>query len=202
MHFQATCIDGSSVMSHLCTVKSLKAQADTGRVPCVHAGGKRCVMLSSTPACMAGRVLCLNRLFTLLACTCAQIRVNQEERQLIISGERRRPNLAGASSGKNADAGASEQERSSTQRRKSERRFGKFERKLGKLPEDADLDAVTARYRTQASHAEHSADFPAAHIRGCFPPAYGVLAPGHADELLHDLQARSKSTESFRVLHA
>ena len=59
---------------------------------------------------------------------CAQIRVNQEERQLTISGERRRSEAA---DGKN--------------RRRSERRFGKFERKF-KLPKDADLDAVTARY--------------------------------------------------------
>ncbi|KAK9908044.1 hypothetical protein WJX75_002029 [Coccomyxa subellipsoidea] len=56
-----------------------------------------------------------------------KIRVNQEERQLTISGERRRSEAA---DGKN--------------RRRSERRFGKFERKF-KLPKDADLDAVTAR---------------------------------------------------------
>ena len=72
--------------------------------------------------------------------------MNQEERQLIISGERRRPTLAGASPGSPDNASTSEERPSGgMHRRKSERRFGKFERKLGKLPEDADLDAVTAR---------------------------------------------------------
>ncbi|EIE21305.1 HSP20-like chaperone [Coccomyxa subellipsoidea C-169] len=58
-----------------------------------------------------------------------KIRVNQEERQLTISGERRRAEAA--------DGAAKP-------RRRSERRFGKFERKF-KLPKDADVEAVTAR---------------------------------------------------------
>lgn len=72
---------------------------------------------------------------------CAQIRVNQEERQLTISGERRR---AEAADGKN--------------RRRSERRFGKFERKF-KLPKDADLDAVTARYALLLMSSWHPSPF-------------------------------------------
>ena len=66
-----------------------------------------------------------------------QIQVNQEERQLTLSGERRKP--------KASIEDGSEDSRSN--RRRSERRFGKFERKF-KLPEDADLDAVTARLVT------------------------------------------------------
>lgn len=63
-----------------------------------------------------------------------QIQVNQEQCQLTLSGERRR------SKGATSD----NDESSKQQRRRSERRFGKFERKF-KLPEDADLDAVSAR---------------------------------------------------------
>lgn len=55
--------------------------------------------------------------------------MNQEERQLTISGERRR---------------AEAPEGSTKSRRRSERRFGKFERKF-KLPKDADLEAISAR---------------------------------------------------------
>jgi hypothetical protein len=69
-----------------------------------------------------------------------QIRVNQEDRQLIISGERRRP-APKAGNGETADSSAKE----GSMRRRSERRFGKFERKFGKLPDDADLDAVSAK---------------------------------------------------------
>ena len=69
-----------------------------------------------------------------------QIRVNQEDRQLIISGERKRP-APKAGNGDASDSAAKE----GTTRRRSERRFGKFERKFGKLPDDADLDAVSAR---------------------------------------------------------
>lgn len=67
-----------------------------------------------------------------------QIRVNQDDRQLTVSGERRRPGSAEAT----ADAAST----SSSDKRRSrrERRFGKFERKFN-LPEDADLDAVSAR---------------------------------------------------------
>ncbi len=64
-----------------------------------------------------------------------QIQVNQEERQLTLSGERRR---AKASAEKDSE------DASTQNRRRSERRFGKFERKF-KLPEDADTDAVSAR---------------------------------------------------------
>lgn len=63
-----------------------------------------------------------------------QIQVNQEERQLTLSGERRRAKAS-------AEDGS---EDSKQNRRRSERRFGKFERKF-KLAEDADTDAVTAR---------------------------------------------------------
>ena len=63
-----------------------------------------------------------------------QIQVNNEERQLTLSGERRRRKAA-----------SDETEDTAMQnRRRSERRFGKFERKF-KLPEDADLEAVSAR---------------------------------------------------------
>ncbi|BDA44534.1 probable 17.9 kDa class II heat shock protein at C-terminar half [Coccomyxa sp. Obi] len=58
-----------------------------------------------------------------------KIRVNQEERQLTISGERRRTEAP---------------EGTTKSRRRSERRFGKFERKF-KLPKDADLEAISAR---------------------------------------------------------
>jgi hypothetical protein len=68
-----------------------------------------------------------------------QIQVNQEERQLTLSGERRRANGAG-----NATEEEGSKSTSASSRRRSERRFGKFERKF-KLPEDADLDAVSAR---------------------------------------------------------
>ena len=63
-----------------------------------------------------------------------QIQVNQEERQLTLSGERRRPKASTEEGSEDAPSN----------KRRSERRFGKFERKF-KLPEDADLDAVTAR---------------------------------------------------------
>ncbi len=66
-----------------------------------------------------------------------QIRINQEERQLTVSGERRKQSAAAAED----DASASSAE---TRRTRRERRFGKFERKF-KLPDDADLDAVSAR---------------------------------------------------------
>ena len=63
-----------------------------------------------------------------------QIQVNNEERQLTLSGERRRRKAA-----------MDETEDAAKQnRRRSERRFGKFERRF-KLPEDADLEAVSAR---------------------------------------------------------
>ena len=68
-----------------------------------------------------------------------QIQVNQEERQLTLSGERRRANSAG-----NAIKEEGSKSTNASSRRRSERRFGKFERKF-KLPEDADLDAVSAR---------------------------------------------------------
>ena len=68
-----------------------------------------------------------------------QIQVNQEDRQLTLSGERRR--APGAS---NAAEEEGSKSTSASSRRRSERRFGKFERKF-KLPEDADLDAVSAR---------------------------------------------------------
>lgn len=64
-----------------------------------------------------------------------QIQVNQEERQLTLSGERRRAK---------ASAEEGNEDSSKQNPRRSERRFGKFERKF-KLPEDADTDAVTAR---------------------------------------------------------
>jgi len=64
-----------------------------------------------------------------------QIQVNQEERRLTLSGERRRNKSASSEEG---------DETSKHTRRRSERRFGKFERKF-KLSEDADLDAVSAR---------------------------------------------------------
>jgi len=64
-----------------------------------------------------------------------QIQVNQEERQLTLSGERRRSKPASSEEGS---------ETSQLNRQRSERRFGKFERKF-RLPEDADLDAVSAR---------------------------------------------------------
>ncbi len=64
-----------------------------------------------------------------------QIQVNQEERRLTLSGERRRNKTASSEEGS---------ETSKQSRRRSERRFGKFERKF-KLSEDADLDAVSAR---------------------------------------------------------
>lgn len=68
-----------------------------------------------------------------------KIQVNQEDRQLTLSGERRRVNGAG-----NAAEEEGGKSTSASSRRRSERRFGKFERKF-KLPEDADLDAVSAR---------------------------------------------------------
>ncbi|CAL5228083.1 g11151 [Coccomyxa viridis] len=64
-----------------------------------------------------------------------KIQVNQEERQLTLSGERRRAK---------ASAEEGNEDSSKQNPRRSERRFGKFERKF-KLPEDADTDAVTAR---------------------------------------------------------
>ena len=71
-----------------------------------------------------------------------QIRVNQEDRQLSISGERRRP----APKADSAEGNAPLSEPVS-RRRRTERRFGRFERKFGKaqLPDDADLDAVSAK---------------------------------------------------------
>ena len=63
-----------------------------------------------------------------------QIQVNNEERQLTLSGERRRRKAASDES----------EDTSKQNRRRSERRFGKFERKF-KLSEDADLEAVSAR---------------------------------------------------------
>ena len=73
----------------------------------------------------------------------AQIRVNQEDRQLTISGERRRP---AAKNGDTAAEGAASSEPVG-RRRRTERRFGRFERKFGKaqMPDDADLDAVSAK---------------------------------------------------------
>ena len=68
-----------------------------------------------------------------------QIRVNQQERQLTIAGERQRKpaNGEGAQSDEDAEAAAARQQR-------RERRFGKFKRTL-RLPEAADADAVSAR---------------------------------------------------------
>ena len=67
-----------------------------------------------------------------------QIRVNQQERQLTIAGERRRKpaNGEGAQSDEDTEAAVRQQRR--------ERRFGKFKRTL-RLPETADSDAVSAR---------------------------------------------------------
>lgn len=58
-----------------------------------------------------------------------KVQANKEERQLIISGHRIAP-----------EAG------DETRRRRSERRFGKFRRNFT-LPEDADLNAVSARFK-------------------------------------------------------
>ena len=75
-----------------------------------------------------------------------QIRVNQEDRQLTISGERRRP-AAAKSSDPAAEGSATSSSEPVGRRRRTERRFGRFERKFGKaqLPDDADLDAVSAK---------------------------------------------------------
>lgn len=68
----------------------------------------------------------------------AQIRVNQQDRQLTISGERRRKAAGNGNAERDEDA-------EPTSRQKTrESRFGKFKRQF-KLPEDADLDAVSAR---------------------------------------------------------
>ncbi|KAK9834852.1 hypothetical protein WJX81_003824 [Elliptochloris bilobata] len=68
-----------------------------------------------------------------------KIRVNQQDRQLTISGERRRKPANG-----NADAERDEDAEPAARQQRSERRFGKFRRQL-KLPETADPDAVSAR---------------------------------------------------------
>ena len=68
----------------------------------------------------------------------AQIRVNQEDRQLTISGERRRKAAANGNAERDEDAEPASRQRT------WERRFGKFKRAF-KLPETADLDAVSAR---------------------------------------------------------
>lgn len=68
-----------------------------------------------------------------------QIRVNQQDRQLTISGERRQKAAA------NGDAARDEDAEPATRQRSRERRFGKFKRQF-KLAETADLDAVSARY--------------------------------------------------------
>ena len=64
--------------------------------------------------------------------------MNQEDRQLTISGERRRKAAA------SGDAERDEDAEPASRQRTWERRFGKFKRAF-KLPETADLDAVSAR---------------------------------------------------------
>lgn len=64
--------------------------------------------------------------------------MNQQDRQLTISGEWRRKAAGNGNAERDEDA-------EPTSRQKTrERRFGKFKRQF-KLPEDADLDAVSAR---------------------------------------------------------
>ncbi len=65
--------------------------------------------------------------------------MNQQDRQLTISGERRRK--AAAAPG---DAERDEDAEPASRQQRRERRFGKFKRQV-KLPETADCDAVSAR---------------------------------------------------------
>ena len=60
-----------------------------------------------------------------------QIQVNQQQRQLTVSGERSEPQVAGSGSEAN-------------DRKKFERRFGKFSRTV-QLPKEADLEGISAR---------------------------------------------------------
>jgi HSP20 family protein len=75
-----------------------------------------------------------------------KITVNKKDRTLTISGERKRATKAIAEP---VDAQKQEQEQAKQQqqqfRQRNERIMGKFQRTLQRLPEDADLSAVSAR---------------------------------------------------------
>lgn len=77
----------------------------------------------------------------------AQIKVNGQERSMVISGERRRPTEVNAevvdASERSTDAGQPAEEGKKYKQR-YERRMGKFQRKFN-LPENADLAQVSAR---------------------------------------------------------
>ena len=71
-----------------------------------------------------------------------QITVNQKERSLKISGEKKR-----AAEFDKATNGDEQQQKF---RRQFERRVGKFQRVFSMIPENADLSAVSARYTFSA----------------------------------------------------
>ena len=72
-----------------------------------------------------------------------QIRVDQADGQLTISGERRQPAAKNANAAVEGTASSEPVGR----RRRTEHSFGRFERKLGKAQmADANLDAVFARW--------------------------------------------------------
>ena len=74
-----------------------------------------------------------------------QITVNKKDRTLTIGGERKRASKAVAEP---VDADSQKQEQPKQQqqfRQRHERIMGKFSRTLQRLPEDADLTAVSAR---------------------------------------------------------
>ena len=68
-----------------------------------------------------------------------QITVNQKERTLKVSGEKKR-----AAEFDKASNGDEQQQQNF--RRQFERRVGKFQRVFSMIPENADLSAVSARY--------------------------------------------------------
>ena len=72
------------------------------------------------------------------SCAFAQITVNQKERTLKISGEKKR-----AAEFDKATNGDEQQQKF---RRQFERRVGKFQRIFSMIPDNADLSAVSARY--------------------------------------------------------
>ena len=78
--------------------------------------------------------------------TCdVQITVNKKDRTLTVSGERKR---AAKATAEPVDAQKQEQEQPKQQqqfRQRHERLMGKSQRTLQRLPEDADLSAVSAR---------------------------------------------------------
>jgi hypothetical protein len=72
-----------------------------------------------------------------------QITVNQKDRTLTVSGERKRSSTPTAEADNTPD-----QQNQQKFRRQFERRMGKFQRTLSGLPDDADLALVSARLLT------------------------------------------------------